>query len=105
MTAQIIKVENNLNELIQEKQNLLVEFYSPTCGPCKMLGFILDDVAKELADDYTIVQVDFIESTDLVEEFGVEGYPTVLVYKNGEQAKRFAGVRQKEVILNYIQEN
>lgn len=105
MTAQIIEVEDHLNELIQKEQNLLVEFYSPTCGPCKMLGFVLEDAAEDLPDDYVIAQVNFIESTDLVEEFNVEGYPTVFVYKDGKEAKRFSGVRQKEVIVDYIQED
>jgi len=102
LTAKKINVDSNLNELIQDEQDILVEFYSPTCGPCKMLNFVLDDVAKELDDGYTIAQVNFDEAADMVEEYEVKGYPTVFIYKNGEQAKRFSGVTNKETIMKHI---
>ncbi|KAA9233697.1 thioredoxin family protein [Aerococcus mictus] len=82
---------------------VLVDFYSKTCGPCKMLSFILDDVDKTKGDDLSIIKISFEENPDLVEEYGVEGYPTLIAFKDGEEVTRKAGLQQKPVILKMIE--
>ena len=83
---------------------VLVDFYSKTCGPCKMLAFILADVDKEVGDDVTIAKLDFDENADVVEEFGVKGYPTLVLLRDGVEVARSAGLRQKPEIVNMIKE-
>ncbi|MHA6603480.1 thioredoxin family protein [Aerococcus urinae] len=84
--------------------NVLVDFYSKTCGPCKMLSFILQDIDKSHGDDLKILKVSFEENTDIVEEYGVEGYPTLVYFKDGEEVSRKAGLQQKPVIEAMIEE-
>lgn len=99
MAAQIIEVTENIDQLIAEQDKLLVEFYSATCGPCKMLAFILKDVAKGLPDDFTIAQIDFDKFPEKVEQYKVEGYPTMILFKDGEEVDRLQGLKQKPQII------
>lgn len=84
--------------------SVLVDFYSKTCGPCKMLAFILEDIKKEFGEDVKIIKVDFEENPDLIEQYNVEGYPTLIMFKDGEETSRKAGLQQKPVIQKMIKE-
>ncbi|HHT51028.1 MAG TPA: conjugal transfer protein TraF [Eubacteriaceae bacterium] len=83
---------------------VLVDFYSKTCGPCKMLSFILKDIDKTYGEKVKIIKVDFEENPDLIEEHDVEGYPTLIMFKDGKELSRKAGLQQKPVIINMIEE-
>lgn len=95
--------QDTLHEDLKEKVTML-EFYSKTCGPCKMLAFILKDLDKTYGDQVKIIQIPFEENPDLVKEFHVEGYPTIILFRNGEEVSRKAGLQQKPVIAKMIEE-
>lgn len=79
----------------------LLEFYSKTCGPCKMLGYVLKDVDKT-DPAFPIYQAEFNENEALKEELGVSGFPTLLFMKDGKEISRLEGLKQKPVILEEI---
>lgn len=81
---------------------MLVEFYSKTCGPCKMLAFVLKDVAKN-HPDLPIITVDFEANSDLKERCGVKGFPTMLFMKDGHEVSRLEGLKQKPLILKELE--
>lgn len=83
---------------------VLADFYSSTCGPCKMLSFILADVDKTCQDKVTILKVDFDKNKPLVEEFGVAGYPTLILMRDGVELKRTTGLQQKPLIIKMIED-
>ncbi|MCI8557306.1 MAG: thioredoxin fold domain-containing protein [Lachnospiraceae bacterium] len=83
---------------------VLADFYSATCGPCKMLSFVLADVEKACGDKVNIMKVDFDKNKVLVEEYGVSGYPTLIFMKDGEELKRLTGLQQKPAIIKMIEE-
>ncbi len=83
---------------------LMAEFFSSTCGPCKMLGFVLRDVLKEVGEDFTVLQVDFDQNPELAEEYGVTGYPTMILLKDGTELDRLQGLQQKPLIVKMIRE-
>lgn len=87
---------------LTESGKVLVEFYSKTCGPCKMLAFVLKDVDKAL-DNPRIVIVDFDEYTDLKEQYDVKGFPTMLMLKEGKEVQRLQGLKQKRAIIEMIE--
>ena len=100
-----------LNEVMEEefrqsvKEGLvLADFYSTTCGPCKMLAFVLADVDKACGDKVQILKVDFDKNKALVEEYGVSGYPTLILIKDGKELKRMTGLQQKPAIIKMIEE-
>ncbi len=83
---------------------VLVDFFSTTCGPCKMLSFVLNDVEKVLGDKVTILKVDFDKNKDLTEKYAVKGYPTLIVLKDGVEVKRMQGLQQKPAIIKALEE-
>ena len=100
-----------IKELVKEEftadlseGSVLVDFYSKTCGPCKMLSFILNDIDKTFGEKVNIIKVDFEENPDLIEEHRVEGYPTLVMFKDGKEVSRKSGLQQKPVIIKMIEE-
>lgn len=101
MAATIREITSaELDQVIKEGK-VLVEFYSKTCGPCKMLSFVLKDVAKDV-DDVEIVTLDFDVNKDAVEKYSVAGYPTMIFYKDGQEVVRVRGLQQKPKIIQMI---
>lgn len=83
---------------------VVVDFFSTTCGPCKMLSFVLNDVEKTLGDKVKILKVDFDKNKDLTAKYEVKGYPTIIVLKDGVEVKRMQGLQQKPAIIKAIEE-
>lgn len=75
----------------------LLEFYSKTCGPCKMLSFVLKDIDNS-RPDFRIYQVEFNENKELKEQCGVKGFPTMLFMQDGKEVSRLEGLKQKPAI-------
>ncbi len=88
----------NLKEEIKNSK-VIVDFYASWCGPCKMLGGELEEVAKE-DTSITIIKVDIDENEALAHKYGVMVVPTVYFYQNGELISRETGFMPKEKMLN-----
>lgn len=86
---------------LEKKGPMVVEFYSKTCGPCKMLAHVLKDVEKN-DPDLPIYTIDFNENQELKDECGVKGFPTILFFKDGSEVSRLDGLKQKPAILAEI---
>jgi len=102
--AQIINVTTaQFNEMTKEGR-VLVDFWSPTCGPCRMQGKILEEMAgdKELAD-IKFLKVNVYEEMDLAVHYQVNAIPMLLVFKNGTVAKSFIGVQSAETLKEALQ--
>ena len=84
-----------------DKGLVLADFFSSTCGPCKMLSFVLNDVDKTCGDKVNILKVDFDKNKELVE---VSGYPTLILMRDGVELKRTTGLQQKPVIIKMIED-
>ncbi|WP_421899700.1 thioredoxin family protein [Maridesulfovibrio sp.] len=81
---------------------MLVEFYSKSCGPCKMLAFVLKDIDK-INPDFRIYTIDYDENQDLKERLEVKGFPTMLFMKDGAEVSRLQGLKQKPAIVKEIE--
>ena len=97
----ITEITEKEYESLDQSTPKLVEFYSKTCGPCKMLSFVLKDINKQ-KPEFQIYIIDFDENRQLKEQLGVKGFPTMLFFKNGKEISRLEGLKQKPAIINAI---
>ncbi len=102
--AKILNVNESdfQKEVLESKVPVIVDFYAAWCGPCKMLGPILEEIAEE-TDKVKIVKVDIDENIHLAQQFGLMSVPTLLIFKEGEEVGKEIGFRQKVQILEIIE--
>lgn len=87
--------KENINDLVKEGITLVV-FYADWCGPCKMLGSVLENM------DLNIVKINTDTHQELAKEYGVMSIPTVYIYKDGKEVSKFIGFKSKEEINKII---
>ncbi|KAF8621650.1 hypothetical protein AX15_007667 [Amanita polypyramis BW_CC] len=93
---------SNFDELVNPEPLILVEFFAPWCGHCKALAPNYEEAATVLKEkNIKLAKVDCVEEAELCQSKGVQGYPTLKVYKNGE-VKDYAGSRQADGIVSYM---
>lgn len=82
------------SEVLKSKAPVIVDFWAPWCGPCRMQAPILEDLAKQYtADQLKIVKVNVDEERELAMTYGIQSIPTLLIYKDGEVVNKAIGVR------------
>lgn len=99
----VIKItkENYNEKVINSSKPVLLDFYADWCGPCRMVGPIIEDIANE-RDDIAVGKINVDEQPELSAQFGVMSIPTLAVVKNGEVISKSVGAKPKDQILSMI---
>lgn len=101
MSALHITKENFEQEVLKSEVPVLLDFWAPWCGPCKMLTPVVEEIASEVSD-FKVGKVNVDDESDLAMQFGVQSIPTLVVVKNGEVVNKAVGFQAKDKVLELV---
>ncbi len=101
MAGEVLQItdENFQNVVVDSKSAVLVDFYADWCGPCKTISPIVEEMAREFAEQgLTVGKVDIDKAQQLAVQFGIQGVPTLLFFKDGQKVDQLVGAHPKPII-------
>lgn len=101
MSAINVNKNSFKQEVLNSDKPVLMDFWAPWCGPCRMVGPLLEEIAEERSD-VKVVKINVDEEPELASQFGVMSIPMLAVMKNGEIANMAIGAREKDQILSML---
>lgn len=104
MSELVLTEENFDQSVLQAEKLVLVDFWAPWCGPCRMMAPILEELAKEM-DSVVIGKVNVDDSASLAQRYNILSIPTFIVFKKGEVIDQFSGSMTKDVFKSHIEKH
>lgn len=89
-------------EVLEAAQPVLVDFFASWCGPCRLQGPVLDELARKGQGQFKVVKVNADEEPELAQTYGISALPTLLVFHEGEVIQRLIGLQTKEALLRAL---
>lgn len=96
--------DSNFEELLASGKPMVVDFWATWCGPCRMIAPIIEEIAHDFEGKIKVGKVNVDEQEELAIRYGISSIPTLLLFKNGEVAKKTLGYMPKEAVIKFIEE-
>lgn len=101
MSAINVNQANFREEVLESEQKVLLDFWAPWCGPCRMVGPVVEEIARERSD-IKVCKINVDEEMDLASQFRIMSIPTLMVLEKGEVVNKAVGARSKSGILDLL---
>ncbi|GAA1997926.1 thioredoxin [Brevibacterium samyangense] len=101
MTKEVTDASFDVDVLSSDKP-VLVDFWAPWCGPCRMVSPIVDEIGEEYAEKLSVVKINTDENLATASKYGITSIPALYVFKDGEVAKTIIGARPKPALLQEL---
>tara|TARA_B100001093_G_scaffold287794_1_gene274947 strand:- start:511 stop:837 length:327 start_codon:yes stop_codon:yes gene_type:complete len=107
MSDKILKLTDSEFEaqVIKSEKPVLVDYWAEWCGPCKMIGPVLEEVAEDLSDKVLIGKLNVDENSQTPPKYGIRGIPTLMLFKNGKVVGTQVGAISKNDLVSFIEDN
>lgn len=92
------------SEVLKSSVPVLVDFWAPWCGPCQMMGPVIEDLAKEMDGKAKIGKLNVDDNGETASKFGIMSIPALKIFKDGKIVKEFVGVQAKETLKKALEE-
>lgn len=102
MSEFILTDQNFEQEVLKNDEPVLVDFWSPSCSPCLILGPIIEGVAKEFEGRAKVGKLNVMENPETAQRYKIVGIPTIIIFKNGEVKERATGLRSKQILSDKL---
>lgn len=96
-----LTAENFEREVLQSEKPVLVDFYADWCGPCQMMGPVVEEISNEV-NDAKVCKINIDEQMSIAQKYGVMSIPTFIVFKNGDVADKKMGAMPKSAVLSML---
>ena len=96
-----LTAENFEKEVLQSEKPVLVDFYAVWCGPCQMMGPVVEEISNEV-NDAKVCKINIDEQMSIAQKYGVMSIPTFIVFKNGDVADKKMGAMPKSAVLSML---
>ena len=105
MAGKTVQVDENTfeNEILKNSLPALVDFWAPWCGPCKAIGPVLEELAKEYDGKIKLAKVNVDDSPNIAAKYGIRAIPTLIFFKNGQQVNQITGAVSKVALDQAMQ--
>jgi thioredoxin 1 len=103
MSKPIVLTDNNYNEVLDSQKPILVDFWAEWCGPCKLIGPVVEELAKEYDGKAVVAKVDVDSNPVIAAKYGIRSIPTLLFFKNGEIVDKQIGAVPKSILAKKLE--
>ncbi len=104
MLGQVMEISSDSFEedVLESDLPVLVDFWAEWCAPCRMMAPVLEEIGQEMADTLKVVKLNVDENQDTAQQYGIRSIPTLVLFKDGEEAERLVGFMAKEQIVEKL---